>query len=131
MIFDGEKSLELYYDSLNPVRPSVDADGNPIMVKQFPISSMVWIRLDEKGRPMFDTGVTLEVQVPGYRTEKVEGRDSLSSDIKMVLNTSLKDYSHETLLFLILLSAQRLRFTERNFVRFVLFFSGVTASIRQ
>ena len=80
-MFNSEKELELYYQSLNPIVSSKDANGNPIQVRQYPESSMVWIRLDNKGRPMLDNGVTLEVQVPGYRTEKVEGRDSMSSDI--------------------------------------------------
>lgn len=83
MIFESVEHLESYYDRLNIV--NFDGAGNPIY--QYPKCSMIWYRMDQYGRQK-DGGVTLEKQVPGFRTTDVEGRDSLDTEIDEI------EYAH-------------------------------------
>lgn len=64
MIFNDENHLITYYKNL-----------------ELPLCSCVIYRMDSNGNPVTQGGVTLERQVPGYRTEETSGRDSLETDI--------------------------------------------------
>lgn len=64
MIFDDESQLMSYYRNL-----------------ELPLCSCIIYRMDSNGVMVDSGGVSLERQVPGFRTESVEGRDSLDTDI--------------------------------------------------
>lgn len=65
MIFDTEEQLINYYRNL-----------------ELPLCSCVIYRMDENGNQVDQGGVTLERQVPGFRTESVTGRDAMEADIE-------------------------------------------------
>ena len=65
MIFNSEEELIAYHKMVS-----------------LPSCSMAIYRLNSDGSIIDDGGITLEVQVPGYMTEEVQGRDSLETDVK-------------------------------------------------